>query len=230
MAQAAARPAPDKPKKEGFLSKRISFVLSVLLWLLGALFFNIIIELVGIFIDYWELPGAAHSSYLLKQELYWINQSFHDVLGSPVETSVRFSQIIYQALFVWFGFDMAQTALQTDYLAPIFDYLKATITMIQLFSVRLIIILFSLPVFFIFTLVAFTDGLMIRDLRRFGGDRESGYKWHYFIKSIKPMFVGPFVVYLASPWSIHPNWAIFPFVFSVGIAVWVSTAQFKKYM
>lgn len=222
--------ADSKPKKEGFIARRFRFVFSILGWILVALFFNILIELGGIFINYWKLPGAAHSTYMLRQELTWINADFQDVLGSPAENSVRFSNAVYQGLFVWFGHDLAKNLLNLNEVAPVAAYIKAAITIIQLFSVRLVVILFSLPVFFVFSLVAFVDGLMVRDLRRFGGDRESSYIWHYVVNTIKPLVITPFVLYLASPWSIHPNYVVLPFAFALSLAVWLSTAKFKKYM
>lgn len=230
MAEATTSQEHVVQRKEGFISRRLSFVLSIATWIAIALLMNILIELVGIFLNWWDLPGSSHSAFMLRQELIWINGDFSRVLGSPAENSVRFSNWVYQWFFVWFGVDYAKSFLVWKSIAPYAAYFKAAITIIQLFSVRLVVILFSIPVFFIFSLVGFVDGLMVRDLRRFGGDRESSYFWHYVVKMIKPMVVVPFVLYLASPWSIHPNWAILPFAFGLGFSVWLTTAKFKKYL
>lgn len=230
MASEASVPQEHQAtRKPGFIEKRLSFVMSIATWVLVALLMNILIELAGIFIGFWDLPGSAHSTWMLRQELTWINRDFSGVLGSPAENSVRFSNLVYQWLFVWFDKDWAKSLLGFRELAPVAAYIKAAITIMQLFSVRMVVILFSIPVFFIFALVAFVDGLMVRDLRRFGGDRESSYFWHYIVKMIKPMLVTPFVLYLASPWSIHPNWAVMPFATGLAFSVWLTTAKFKKY-
>lgn len=229
--QVASTPQVEtRPRKEGFIAKRLRFLLAIAGWILIALFFNILIELLGIFFNYWELPGSAHSIHMLRQELTWINADFQGVLGSPADNSIRFSNAVYQFLFVWYGHDLAKNLLNLKDVAPVVAYIKAAITIIQLFSVRLVVILFSLPVFFVFSMVAFVDGLMIRDLRRFGGDRESSYVWHYVVSTIKPLVITPFVLYLGSPWSIHPNYVVLPFAFALSFAIWLSTAKFKKYM
>jgi len=230
MAREATVPQErSAPKKEGFIAKRISFVWDIISWVIIALLMNILIELLGIFMGWWSIPGAAHSAFMLRQELIWINSDFSHVLGSPADTSVQFSNLVYQWLFVWFGVDYAKSLIAMKAITPIAAYFKAAITIIQLFSVRMVVILFSVPVFIIFALVGFTDGLMVRDLRRFGGDRESSYFWHYIVKMVKPMIITPFVLYLASPWSIHPNWAIMPFAVGLGFSIWLTTAKFKKY-
>ena len=48
----------------------------------------------------------------------------------------------------------------------------------QLFSVRLAILTLAMPVFLLFSLVALVDGLVQRDLRRWGGGRESSFVYH----------------------------------------------------
>lgn len=229
MAEATVPQERADPRKEGFVSRWLSFALSIITWIFIALLMNVLIELAGIFFGWWDMPGSSHSAFMLRQELTWINRDFNSVLGSPAENSVRFSNEVYQWLFIWFGIDYAKSLLAMKSITPVAAYFKATITIIQLFSVRMVVILFSIPVFFIFSLVGFVDGLMVRDLRRFGGDRESSYFWHYVVKMMKPMIVIPVVLYLASPWSVHPNWAILPFAFGLGFSVWLTTAKFKKY-
>ena len=89
---------------------------------------------------------------------------------------------------------------------------------------------FSLPVFVAFGVVAFTDGLLQRDLRRFGGGRESAYLWHYAKRWIAPTLTLPIVLYLGLPFSIYPPFLIVPFAMLFGFAIWISSALFKKYL
>jgi hypothetical protein len=49
----------------------------------------------------------------------------------------------------------------------------------QVFSVRLAILTLTTPVFVPFTLVALVDGFVQRDLRRWGGGRESSFVYHW---------------------------------------------------
>jgi integrating conjugative element membrane protein (TIGR03747 family) len=52
-------------------------------------------------------------------------------------------------------------------------YLEAASTVTQTFVIRLALIVFSMPVFLLAGLIGAVDGLVERDLRRWGGGRES---------------------------------------------------------
>lgn len=224
-AYATQQSAAHKP--QGVLAKSIDRVLNVAAWLLFALIFNVAIEWGGIFFRYWDLPGALHSSQMLSLELGWLNQDFGRVVGQPAIAAVGFAKQFYKALFVWSGSDVLQgMSVGVGYQ----QYLEATTNMVYLFAVRLVVIVFSFPVFLVFGVIGLIDGLSQRDLRRFGGDRESSYFWNRAVVLIKPMFILPFVIYLASPFSIHPNWVILPFAICFGLTVWLSSLKFKKYL
>ncbi len=223
-----AEPEFDKKSTESFIVRRIRFFVDVVGWVLMALFLSVLIEWVGIFFGLWDQPGVLHSEYVLKKELSWLNSDFSTVLGSPAESSIRFSRYMYQVFFVWFNVDLIQSLLQVESISAFAVYIKAAVTIIQLFFVRLIILLFSLPVLAIFAIVAIFDGTMTRDVRRFGLDLERAWIWSNAKASIKPLVVTPFIVYLGSPWSIHPNWIILPFVLTLSVALWLVTSKFKK--
>jgi integrating conjugative element membrane protein (TIGR03747 family) len=112
----------------------------------------------------------------------------------------------------------------------VYDWIRATIWVTQVFAVRLVVILFSMPIFLAFGVVALTDGLLQRDLRRFGGGRESGYIWHHAMKAVKPTVILPIVIYLGLPFSIHPNLIVLPFAVLFSISLWIGAAWFKKYL
>jgi len=231
MASSAAAPVENRAPviEDGFIGKRVRFFLDVVSWIFLALLISIIIEWLGIFFAWWEHSGALHSDEMLIKELAWLNSDFATVLGSPAQSSLRFSRFMYEAFFVWFGSDLAATLLRLEFITPVAAYFKAAFTIIQLFFVRLVIITFSMPVFLVFAIVVIVDGAMVRDLRRFGLDRESAWVWHSAASWLKPLVVTPFVVYLASPWSLHPNWIILPFVLMLSFALWLVSSKFKKY-
>lgn len=224
-------PTRHRPDVEdGFIGKRIRFVFVLLFWIIGTLFINIIIECIGIAFSWWDQPGSLHANTMLVTELSWLNKDFHSVLGSPLDSSVRFSRMGYDFLFVYFGKDLFQTLVNADALKSITVYLNASVIIFQLFIVRLVVVTFSLPVFLIFSSIALVDGLVVRVLRRLGADRESGYVWHHAAASIKPLVIIPFIIYLASPWSLHPSWVLLPFVLMQSMAIWLTSSKFKKYM
>lgn len=217
-------------KSHGIIGGAIAFILELFLWLVLALFFNILVELVGIFFQYWEVSGAAHSAQMIQTELNWLNRDFSNVFGNPAQTSVEFARSFYQSLFVWLGYDTLAALKNSPRFFMYAEYLEAAVNMIYLFAMRLVVIVFSFPVFFIFGSIGLIDGLSQRDLRRFGGDRESSYFWNRVVRFIKPMFILPFVIYLASPMSIHPSLVMLPFALCFGFTIWLSSLKFKKYL
>jgi hypothetical protein len=201
-----------------------------LVWGLLALVFNILIEWLGIFFGWWELPGDQHSAEMLNQEIGWLNDDFKHVIGDPISNVPRIAGKIHTLLFVWNGHDYSNEFLGYANGFGAVDYASSAINSIHLFGVRVGLMLFSLPVFVAFGVVAFTDGLLQRDLRRFGGGRESAYLWHYAKRWIAPTLTLPIVLYLGLPFSIYPPFLIVPFAMLFGFAIWISSALFKKYL
>ena len=113
---------------------------------------------------------------------------------------------------------------------PAADYVLAGMQITQVFAVRLAILTLATPVFGLFTLVALVDGLVRRDLRRWGGGRESSFVYHYAKKAAIPLIIMAWVLYLALPFSLHPSWIILPFALAFAFAVTITASTFKKYL
>src|SRR3546814_10688164 len=69
------------------------------------------------------------------------------------------------------------------------------------FLVRLLVLCLTLPLFLMAAFVGLVDGLVRRDIRRFGAGRESGFIYHRARASLIPLAVLPWVTYLALPVS-----------------------------
>jgi len=78
--------------------------------------------------------------------------------------------------------------------------------------------------------VALVDGFVQRDLRRWGGGRESSFVYHWAKRSALPLLVLSWVVYLALPFSLHPTFVILPFAAPFALSVAVTASSFKKYL
>ena len=100
----------------------------------------------------------------------------------------------------------------------------------QVFSVRLAVLALAMPVFVMFTMVAIVDGLVKRDLRRWGGGRESSFVYHWAKRSALPLLVLTWVIYLALPFSLHPSLVVLPFATLFALSVAVTASTFKKYL
>ena len=100
----------------------------------------------------------------------------------------------------------------------------------QVFSVRLAILTLAMPVFALFSFVALVDGFVKRDLRRWGGGRESSFVYHWAKRSAMPLLVLSWVIYLALPFSLHPTFIVLPFATLFAFSVAVTASAFKKYL
>ena len=113
---------------------------------------------------------------------------------------------------------------------PVADFVIAAMQVTQVFSVRLAVLTLATPVFLLFTLVALVDGFVQRDLRRWGGGRESSFVYHWAKRSALPLLVMSWVIYLALPFSLHPSFVILPFAILFALSVAVTASSFKKYL
>jgi len=69
-----------------------------------------------------------------------------------------------------------------------------------------------------------------RDLRRWGGGRESSFVYHYAKQSVLHLVALAWVVYLALPFSLHPSLVVLPFAALFAVSVSIMAGTFKKYL
>ncbi|MDE0410812.1 MAG: TIGR03747 family integrating conjugative element membrane protein [Gammaproteobacteria bacterium] len=214
-------------------------------WLLLSLLLSILIEWAGMMF-WWEAQGAAHSRQMLANELHWLGTGVqqegwmahisNQAYSLPDRAySLLFEQTGIVELVHWIT--PAPSPHESDIRAvlhrlhaPISEYVVAAMQMTQVFIVRLTILALSLPVFALFVWVALVDGLVLRDLRRWGGGRESSFVYHYARKATLPLFLSAWVLYLVSPVSVHPSWILLPFALTFALAVRITASTFKKYL
>lgn len=109
-------------------------------------------------------------------------------------------------------------------------YVRAAGNVLQLYGIRLTVLVMAAPLFLMLILVGLVDGLVQRDLRRWGGGRESAYVYHYAKRS-NLFFLGlGAIVYLAIPVSLHPSMVLVPFAVVCAVTVGVTASRFKKYL
>ncbi len=227
------------------LSRVLTGLAQVLKWLLVSLLISIIIEWIGMRF-WWEEQGLAHSRQMLANELHWLGTDVHQGgwMTHPVQVARDLSERVVRLVFEWTGLanlihwitpvptpheSGIRVVLHRLY-APVSEFVLAALQMMQVFTVRLAILVLSLPVFMLFAWVALVDGLVVRDLRRWGGGRESSFVYHYARKATLPVFLSAWVLYLVSPVSVHPSWILLPFALAFALAVRITAGTFKKYL
>ena len=110
------------------------------------------------------------------------------------------------------------------------SYLIAATYTTLVFLVRLLVLCLTLPLFLMAAFVGLVDGLVRRDVRRFGAGRESGFIYHRAKAALMPLAVLPWVIYLALPVSVNPLLILLPSAALHGVAVCIAAATFKKYL
>lgn len=243
MAQQAVNQTSQHPAEQGIISRTFTIIIKMFFALLLALVFSIAVEWIGMTF-FWDEPGSEHAKKMLEIEVEYLNKDFRQSIltSSPANFAKEMADTSYYYLFEWTGLirfvewaasDNPQTRLhQYAHVIAItvWDYVLAMIAVTQVFAVRLAILILATPVFILALIAGMTDGLVQRDLRRWGGGRESSFLYHHAKKVILPALLSAWVVYLAMPFSVHPSFIIVPFTLMAGIATAVSAATFKKYL
>ncbi len=222
----------------------IGAVLRLIFWLIVSLLFSILIEWIGMTF-WWDDEGAAHSRGMLTTEIGYLSGDLRrTALVSDTAAYARaFADTSYEWLWQRTGLarairraanppDAASALQQGIYnlYSAVADYVVAAATITQVFAVRVAVLTLAMPAFAMASLVGAIDGLARRDLRRWGGGRESSFLYHHAKRWIWPTFITAWVVYLSLPFSLHPALAVLPFAAGVGLLVAVTTSSFKKYL
>ena len=195
---------------------------------------------------WWKEQGLEHSRQLLINELEFLgaDNSRSLLAGRPARFASDMSEWSYRVAFQWSGVvdfigwvSPEPTSDETGLRAaihrmyqPVSQYLLAAMRITQVFAVRLTVLTLATPVFGLFALVALVDGLVRRDLRRWGGGRESSFVYHYAKKAAIPLILAGWMLYLGLPFSLHPSWIILPFALAFALAVTTVASTFKKYL
>ena len=237
--------ARTHPGEKGGALTRIFQVLSRLLaWLAFSLLLSIVLEWLGM-VYWWPEAGTAHSAAMLEYEIALVESELdHSLLMAEPADWVLDARDHAQALlertgvtgFVHWAITRPDPATRSwsarvhRIVHPVSHFLLAALQVIQLFAVRLAILVLAFPAFVLLGAVGFIDGLVARNLRRRGAGRESSFVYHHARAAIPPLLVLPFITYLALPVSLHPGWIVLPGAGLTGLAVALSARSFKKYL
>ncbi len=192
---------------------------------------------------FWPDQRDSHAKEVLQADQAYLNQQLHRHFVSYKHLVAERAELVV----IWID---RQAALMGGNHRPITEsgrlfsaisdwarglysrydrYILAAGYVSQTFVIRLTLILFSLPVFALTGLIGAIDGLVERDLRRWGGGRESSNVFNLAKRSIMPVFVMACVIYLGLPYSLNPSFIILPFACLYGLAVRVAFERLKKY-
>ncbi|WYX24918.1 TIGR03747 family integrating conjugative element membrane protein [Achromobacter xylosoxidans] len=249
MTDAAAAAQRQQVRQQSFIVGALTLPFRFLGVLCGSLLLSIVIECIGMHF-FWPEQGWRHAQQMLTFELGQLSEHFtrSALVQEPGRTAHWLVGQAYDLLLVKSGLaDWMQSAAASArhgqrraagdfqyYLSLVYvqieGYVIAAGYTVLVFLVRLLVLTLSLPLFLAAAFVGLVDGLVRRDLRRFGAGRESGFVYHRAKASLMPLIVLPWVIYLALPISLHPLTIILPGAASLGTAIDIAAGSFKKYL
>lgn len=245
-----SKPTIEHPAKQTKVGKFFGVILRIIGVLMFSALISILIEWIGMS-GFYKEEGFGHAQKMLHQEMeYFIGKEIPENtinvgnLNSDSKTyAEKYIYWLHQSLLGQDGFAYSIkkfTMIQQNdgsiikgfkrFVSDIYDYLIAAIFIFVVFWVRLSILFLSIPAFILFGLVGMVDGLMQRDIRRWTGGNESAFIYHWAKRFALPVLIVGWILYLAIPTSIHPNYIITPCALTFGLVIMVMSSKFKKYL
>lgn len=249
MSDPAASAQRQQSQRQGWIASLVTLPFRLFGVLVASLFLSIVLECVGMHL-FWPDQGWRHSSDMLTYELDQLSENFtrSAVVQEPGRTARWLVEQAYEWMFVRSGLAdwMRESSEQASapsrggtrdfryYISQVYvwteSYLIAAAFVVLIFLVRLLVLVLTLPLLLLAGFVGLVDGLVRRDIRRFGAGRESGFIYHRAKASLMPLAVLPWVTYLALPFSVSPLWILLPSAILLGVAMNIAAGSFKKYL
>lgn len=243
MATSAQNTPPQPIQHPGLIVSTISLMLRIIGLLIASLLLSILIEFAGLLL-FWGDQGWRHSQAMLTSELDWLSEHFKAslILQQPDQMIVQVLDFLNQWMLVKTGFaGFAQQARMSSQgngfwswinqlYVSIEDFVLAAVYITFTFVVRLTILVLATPLFLLAMFTGFVDGLMRRDLRKFGAGRESSFVYHRAKRAVIPLLIVPWIIYLSLPFSISPMAVFLPCSVLLGVTMAITAATFKKYI
>lgn len=210
---------PDKPviHERGAVTRTLGMATALLAAMLLAFGVSVLVECLGIALQWW--PKNHAMTLLIKERTYIeaIDQyplTALTPLALSDSASAEFDGL-WRSVFSTNGMN---------------SYVAGAINTVKLVLLRLSICLFVLPGFVLVALVAFYDGLVARDIRKYTGGHESSYVFHKTKRWIVPSLLLTISIYLMLPFSLRPVVIFAPSMLLTGLMIYVATSRFKKFL
>lgn len=236
----------------GPLGIAVSLAFGLVLTTAFSWFLSIVIELVGMH-TLWKDKGALHARDLVQEDLRYIAEAPHSLI---VADTVRFSRELiahvampFERLDVVGSHERTGAALQRpatraarpgsatlERISATLARMWSTLGVVAMYTaqdtaLRLAIVVFALPAFVLACLLGAVDGMVRRDLRKWGGGRESSFVYHHAKAMTYLALGGGFSLYLAWPGGgFNPAYMVLAGTALVAWSLSLTLSSFKKYL
>lgn len=222
--------APQPVRRPGLLGW-IALLPGVLVgFCLGAWMLAIALEWLGDAF-FWRNTCASHSEQVLQVTWQWWKSS----AGAPVclvEDLVLTSDTLQQWITSLVHSLNGQSGLfWTENVTTVIRCaLLSAGNVTPTFLLRLAILLQALPLFALTITIGLIDGLVRRDLRRFGAGHESGFVYHHARRMIGSSLAATGLVWLAVPVFLEAGYVLVLGTIMIGLVISIMIAAFKKHL
>ncbi|WP_443581979.1 DUF4400 domain-containing protein [Salmonella enterica] len=180
---------------------------------ISALLLRVVLELAGLYF-WWPQEGSRHVFQVMKREQSELvialqphpqGEKIVTLLENGVSHMLITNRLIQKPLTV-----LAYTLVS--------------------FMLRLTWLVATFPLLCLCVLIGLTEGLVRRDLRRFGSGLESVFLHRYVIRSGSLVATTIWVCYLAQPLFLPARLVLLPATIWFGITVWMVAGSFKRWL
>ncbi|EPF1958120.1 TPA: DUF4400 domain-containing protein [Enterobacter hormaechei subsp. steigerwaltii] len=206
------RTPPSRPP-QGPVGWLLSLAGRLIGLVIGALVLRVVLELAGLYF-WWPQEGSRHVFQVMRREQAELvialqpHPQGNDIvmLLENGTTHVLKANILLQKPFTVLSY------------------------MLVSFMLRLIWLAAMTPLLCLSALTGLTEGLVQRDLRRFGSGLESVFLHRYVIRSGSSVATTLWMFYLAQPLFLPPMLVLLPTALWFGITVWMVAGSFKRWL
>lgn len=226
--RARKKVAPEKPISlwGSFIALTLGNVVSFCSWMLMAIVVSIIIEWIGM-LFWWE---PDHAQTMLQSEINYLSQFSKNGLLSihPATMAQTFIGVVNDA-YAWLHLPEWLPWIR-QHLFILYVAVSSAVDVTYMMCIRLVTIVFTLPVFILWFVVAAIDGLSERDIRKYEGGIESSFIYHKVKPFIFPAIALSCGLYLTLPFSMNPALFFLLPQFILFTATFWTCATFKKFL
>lgn len=206
------RPSPSRPA-QGPIGWLLSMTGRIIGLAIGALVLRIVLELAGLYF-WWPQEESRHVFQVMRQEQT-------ELVIALQSHPLRNEMVMLRENGTTHGL-LANRFLQKPFTALAYTLVS--------FMQRLIWLSAMLPLICLCAITGLTEGLVRRDLRRFGSGLESVFLHRYVIRSGSSVATTLWVFYLAQPLFLPATLVLLPAAFWFGVTVWMVAGSFKRWL
>ncbi|HBV9246681.1 DUF4400 domain-containing protein [Klebsiella aerogenes] len=206
------RPPPSRPP-QGPVGWLLSLAGRLIGLVIGALVLRVALELAGLYF-WWPQEGSRHVFQVMRRE-----QAELVIALQPHPLGNEMVKLLENGTTHVL---MVNRLLQKPFTGLVYTLVS--------FMHRLIWLATMQPLFYFCALTALADGLVQRDLRRFGSGLESVFLHRYVIRSGSSVAATLWVFYLAQPLSLPAMLVLLPAALWFGIMIWMAAGSFKRWL